>query len=340
MEALTRAADSVRVPIDDASGVAAARRAAAELATRLGFGDSDGGRATLLASEAASNVHKHAGRGALLLTAHSGSAAALEIVAVDAGPGFEADRAARDGYTTSGTMGAGLGAMRRMASRVDIYTQPGRGSVVRLVVAAGGERMQPPRIEFGAATLPHPGETHCGDSWAARIEGEQALFVVADGLGHGPEAQRASQAATASPPPPSHGAARVVHDAHGALRVTRGAAMAAAVVDLAARRVGYAGVGNIAGMLTSPGATRHLVSLPGIVGHHMRRVPSWEHALEPDALLVMHSDGLGTHWSLDDSPGLRDQHPSVIAAVLARDHARGRDDVAVLVAREARGARP
>jgi hypothetical protein len=49
----------------------------------------------------------------------------------------------------------------------------------------------------------------------------------------------------------------------------------------------------------------------------------------------MHSDGLSAHWSLDSYPGLRARHPALIAATLYRDLARERDDVTVLVAREA-----
>ncbi|SAK57010.1 hypothetical protein AWB76_02388 [Caballeronia temeraria] len=50
----------------------------------------------------------------------------------------------------------------------------------------------------------------------------------------------------------------------------------------------------------------------------------------------MHSDGLNTRWELSRYPGLSMRHPSLIAAVLYRDHARGDDDVTVLVARERR----
>ncbi len=46
----------------------------------------------------------------------------------------------------------------------------------------------------------------------------------------------------------------------------------------------------------------------------------------------MHSDGLGTHWDLDGYPGPAAQrHPALIAGVLYRDFARGRDDATVIV---------
>jgi len=57
-----------------------------------------------------------------------------------------------------------------------------------------------------------------------------------------------------------------------------------------------------------------------------------------DAMLIMHSDGIGTRWDLERYPGLPQRHPALIAAVLYRDHARGRDDAGIVVAQRQRGA--
>jgi hypothetical protein len=54
------------------------------------------------------------------------------------------------------------------------------------------------------------------------------------------------------------------------------------------------------------------------------------------ALLVLASDGISTHWSLDAYPGLRHRDPVLVASVLYRDFVRGRDDATVVVARERR----
>jgi anti-sigma regulatory factor (Ser/Thr protein kinase) len=324
---------TLRLEIVDASQVASVRRAASEAARHLGFDQADAGRAALLATEAASNIFKHAGRGQLLLRSHGGVSPLLELLAVDAGPGFDAARASEDGYSTSGTMGGGLGAMKRMSSEFDVYAQAGRGSVLRMAVRPTDAAATDERFTVGAVSLPHPGETVCGDGWAMRGDGMRALIVVVDGLGHGPEAHRAAQAATAALPRPDTPVQHVLESAHAALRATRGAAMAVAAVDLDAQRVSYAGVGNIAGLLSNPDSSKHMVSLAGIVGHNVRKVQPFDYPVSTESLLVMHSDGLGTHWSLNDYPGLRACHPSTIAAVLVRDHARGRDDVTVLVAR-------
>jgi hypothetical protein len=125
----------------------------------------------------------------------------------------------------------------------------------------------------------------------------------------------------------------MVEFAHGALRSTRGAALAVADLDLA-REVRYAGIGNIAGLVSTSHDTRHMVSHPGIVGHEVRKIQEFVYPWSQDSLLVMHSDGLATHWNLDQYPGLASRRPSLIAGVLYRDFTRGRDDVAVVVARK------
>jgi hypothetical protein len=124
-----------------------------------------------------------------------------------------------------------------------------------------------------------------------------------------------------------------VEACHQALRPTRGAALAVAVLDLAAGQVVFAGVGNIGVCVIDDGSRRQLVSHNGIVGHNMRKVQEFAIPCRPGALIVMASDGIGTQWDLAQYPGLITCEPAIIAAVLLRDHARGRDDATVLVQR-------
>jgi hypothetical protein len=165
------------------------------------------------------------------------------------------------------------------------------------------------------------------------------MLLVADGLGHGPQAHAAAREAVRLFQE-SHrsGPAAVLEDLHAGLRVTRGAAVGIAGIDLARSVVRYAGVGNIGGTILSRGTTRSLVSHNGITGHAARRIAEFSYPFPDGALLVLHSDGLSGHWSLDPYPGLTERHPALVAGVLYRDFRRGRDDVAVVVARAARDA--
>ncbi|MDF1505333.1 SpoIIE family protein phosphatase, partial [Roseisolibacter sp. H3M3-2] len=135
--------------------------------------------------------------------------------------------------------------------------------------------------------------------------------------------------------------AEAMQAALGALRVTRGAAVAIVALDRAAGRLRFAGVGNIAGSIVpaAEGArSQSVVSHNGIVGHQMRKVQEFDYAWPEGALLVLHSDGLATQWRLDERPGLARRDAALVAGVLYRDWTRGRDDVTVVVARHA--ARP
>jgi Stage II sporulation protein E (SpoIIE) len=132
---------------------------------------------------------------------------------------------------------------------------------------------------------------------------------------------------------PQLGPAALIEFANGALRSTRGAALAVADINLVGEVI-YAGIGNIIGVARASESTRHMVSHPGIVGHEVRKIQEFAYPWTQDSLLIMHSDGLTTHWNLDQYPGLDRRHPSLIAGVLYRDFTRGHDDVTVVVAKK------
>jgi hypothetical protein len=122
------------------------------------------------------------------------------------------------------------------------------------------------------------------------------------------------------------------------MRHTRGAAVAIAEVRPAEGELTFTGVGNIGGTLLDPEATRGLVSHAGIVGHECRKIQTFSYPWSKGSVLVLYSDGLQTRWTLDRYPALRLRDPALLAAVLYRDFARGRDDVTVVAAREAGAA--
>jgi anti-sigma regulatory factor (Ser/Thr protein kinase) len=319
------------VPIQEPTHVAQARRCAAELTDALGFDDVASGRVAIAITEAATNLIKHAGGGELFIgITGAGPLRGLQLVAMDRGHGIRSlDVSLRDGYSTAGTAGNGLGAIRRSATTFDVYTT-GEGTVLGATFFPA----ETPPLLLGAVSVPIPGETQNGDAWAAWIAGELTSIVVIDGLGHGPEAARAAAAGVeAFLRHAERSAEEVVGHVHAALRSTRGAAVALAEMDRRAGTLRYCGLGNISGLIVSPqGSTvQRLVSLSGIAGHIMRRVQQFTYPWPSGSMLVMHSDGIGTHWSLDKYPGLVARRPDVVAGVLYRDCRRGRDDATVVV---------
>jgi anti-sigma regulatory factor (Ser/Thr protein kinase) len=331
-------ASHLAVDVRDPSQVGEARRAAVKLSQELGFDEEAGGRVALVATELGTNLVRHAQGGRLLLAARGGppGVGSVEMLSLDEGPGM-ADLAAcrRDGYSTAGTPGTGLGAIERMSDEFSIASTPGRGTIAVARVFAQRLKEQSTGFRIGGLSACAPGETVCGDSFAVSTGGQQASVIVADGLGHGPGAAEASQAAVKVFDSAAAGSspAQVLERSHAALRITRGAAVAVAQLDAARGTLVFAGAGNIAGRIVSGVSDRSLLSQHGTVGLQMRRVQELHYEWPAHALLILHSDGIATRWTLNDTLGLLQSDPLVIAAWLLREHSRGRDDATAVVIR-------
>lgn len=314
-----------RFVIDDASKVGETRRAAQALAN-FEFTAEIAGKVAIVATELANNCIRHAGGGELLLQlVGTGENTVLELLAVDRGPGMhDVELCLRDGYSTGGTPGTGLGAVRRLAHQFDIYSRPGEGTVV---LARFGKIQA---FAFGAINIPMEGEIECGDAWHVEQGAEGTAVLVVDGLGHGAFAAEAARAAVeVFADMPFAAPLEVMTRANAAMSRTRGGAAACALMRDG--RVSYAGVGNISGNLVAAGASQGLVSHNGTLGLGQRRTQQFEYTHAPGAVLVMHSDGISARWDLKGRPDLLARHPAVIAGVIYRDHSRGRDDATVLV---------
>ena len=322
----------VSIPVTDVSQVGEVRRAVSRLAQTLAMSESRRGDAAIVATELATNLVRHARHGRVLLQviAH-GESAWLELLSVDDGPGMtDVQRCLKDGYSTVGTPGNGLGAVTRLSDGFDIHSTPGKGTVIMSRLAIG-----PPSssaFTIGAVSLPAPGEIVCGDAWHSVERDREIAVMIADGLGHGPDAAVAARLASdvfegeAFAP-----AEQFYRSAHRTMTGSRGAALARAVISPTGD-VQYSGIGNIAGSLVSFERSRGLASQNGTVGVQIRsHISTFAHVMPSPGVLLMHSDGITSRWSFDPYPGLLLRHPAVIAGVLTRDFLRGRDDATMLV---------
>ncbi len=325
--------------IADQSQPGHARRAGSELAARLGFDPTEAGRVELAVTELATNLLRHAGEGEVLLRPlEEAGSRGLEVLALDRGPGIpNVAESLRDGYSTGGTPGTGLGAVRRLSARFDIYSVTRQGTAV-LAQFWGGqipEARSGRRLDVGAVCLPRAGEAVSGDDWVAERSGAHDVIAVVDGLGHGPLAAEASCTATRLVSQHAGAGPRSsVTAVHAGLRSTRGGAVAVAAVDLGRNLVRFCGLGNVGAAVVAGDRIRRLVSHDGTAGHTAARIDEFTYPWWPGGLLILHSDGLASHWDLDRYPGLSRRHPSLVAGVLYRDFTRKRDDVTVVVARE------
>lgn len=180
--------------------------------------------------ELGTNIVKYAGGGKILLrTLRSSLRQAIEVLAVDEGPGIvDIEQALQDHFTTGGTLGLGLGSVKRLASEFELSCPPHGGTRVRALHWCGaqspqtGDRRTPapapvPPPSMTVATQEPVAETSrllrlstlernrpalhqqaSGDRLMVLDHGSLAFRIVLDGTGHGLEAHRiASEAAAA-----------------------------------------------------------------------------------------------------------------------------------------------
>jgi anti-sigma regulatory factor (Ser/Thr protein kinase) len=329
--------------VDDASHAGEARRLASALCRELGFDELRTARVALVTTELATNLLKHtAGTGGELVFSpmQEGGATALDILALDQGPGIvNISESLRDGQSATGSAGTGLGAIRRQSALFEVFSAPGHGTAVFSRLWRDAPPESAPVLAVGAVCLPVRGEQACGDAWAMKVGAGGTAFLLADGLGHGPDAAAAANLAVeVFQQSTARGPRELVQLIHDALHVTRGAAVAVAELELHAGVVRFAGVGNLSALIvsaTTTTTTQHMVSHHGTAGVEVRKIQEFVHPWPRDGVLVLHSDGLSPHWALADYPGLAGKHPALIAGVLYRDQHRLRDDGTVVVARAA-----
>ncbi len=325
--------DAWNVAVQDPSQVHVATAAATAAALPAGLDAKDTARCELLSTELATNLVKHAMGGRLLISVSPG---VVQLVAVDSGPGIgDVAASMTDGFTTTSSLGAGLGACRRGAAQFDLYSRRGEGTVVLVRIGPAAAEPTGP-VELGGVITPHPTETVIGDGYGLVWEKDKVTVGVVDGLGHGAGAAEARRAALeVLERRPTLDPVGLLREFDVRLRATRGAAASAAQLDGWSRGLAFAGLGNVSCRLFDEGGSQALVPLPGILGtggqHRSQRSVSagWRHP----AMLVMHTDGITSRWDLAAHPGAADHHPAITAALIWRDANRDNDDATVVVVR-------
>jgi anti-sigma regulatory factor (Ser/Thr protein kinase) len=319
---------TAQIPIDHYSAVHLAATRAREAAVHCGLTGALPDKAAAVASELASNLDKHATDG-IVYVQPLALDPGLEIIAVDRGPGMERlERCLADGFTTTGTLGTGLGAVKRVASAFVVRTQVPGGTVAAARITAADQA--PPAPGAGAVCLPADGEQECGDGCAVFDTDAGRTAVVVDGLGHGVEAARAARGALRT----FHGVCdqplpEIMNAFHRALRHTRGAAVG--LLRLRPGAAEFCGVGNVRlCVLSRDAAQRRLDGRPGVVGWNLPTPQVRSTPMTPDQVVVLHSDGIEARWSHAPSPFLLRLPAELLPAALAHRYRRSRDDASAL----------
>lgn len=292
----------------------------------------------LVTTELATNLLKHAKGGKLTLTQlENGGRVGLEIESRDSGPGIaDVEQALADRFSTVGTRGTGLGAVNRLMDELDISSERGCGTRIacRKWVRQYPSSIRPCPLTFGVATRPRQSGADNGDAFVVKQWAESALVGVIDGLGHGQFAHCAAQAARQYVE--SHfdlPLDQIFRGVGRACRATRGVVMALARFDWGRGQMAFASVGNIEARVFPSSELFHFAIRRGVIGLNAPSPVVTEHPWPTGNVLVLHSDGLRTHWSWKDFPGVAEQPAQSLALEFLRYLAKEEDDATVMVVR-------
>lgn len=314
------------VRAEDSSAVSSVRRQAVALAEAAGFDIGRTGQTAVAVSEAVSNLVKYAVAGTVMVRPHPEAPATVELIALDEGPGMaDVARALRDGYSTSGTLGIGMGAIARIATGYDVHSLPGKGTVLAMHFTADGTTGPPLRASGLTRSL--GGSLTCGDGFAIAQAGSATTVLLCGGRGH----DAAHAAVDLFPEVRDQEPLTILDHLHHGLSRTGGGAVA--VARISPGGVSYAGLGDVSAWITHANGRQALASVPGLAGHQGRRLRQYEYDLPSHATVVLHSDGLTDRWDPAGIPGLFSRIPAVVAAGLLREAGSRSDDACVVTAR-------
>jgi len=325
--------------IDDRSYVSFVKREIHNLVVGKGFSAFKSGEIDIVVSELTSNLIKYAGSGELLYrVSNDDNGIFFEIFCIDGGKGINnINRMMQDGQSSSNTLGQGLGAINRLSDVFQVYTLVNWGTVqyskIYQTPQATGVSGRQKNYDIGTLQVCAPGEQVCGDGYFVKKTDTGLHFFVGDGLGHGIKANEAvGEALQLFRESKEQDPVALLRQMHEYVKKTRGLVATVAFLDLTRRHWQICGIGNISTRIYNGLEVKNYTAYNGIIGHNIPRTINASFIpFDQNQTIVMMSDGIRTRWNLSDLPSLLKYTPSVIAASIYKDNARGNDDMTVLV---------
>lgn len=336
--------------INKKSDIGLCRRKAVGLAKQLGFNDVNSGEIAIIITELATNVLKHGGgNGKFLINKidNDESNQGIEIWCCDSGLGFEDfDKASKDGYSDTESLGIGIGSIRRFSDEFDL--NPETPETIKNFINENENifnncirsRKWVPKskwiqknknIIIGAASRPIPTELLNGDDYIiTHLSSTEILIAIIDGLGHGKHANIAADLATEQillkRDQPID---LIMQHTHNVLKGTRGAVAGICKIDTDKKKLLFTGIGNIEGQVINTVSTKSLISFGGIVGHNIRTPRVFEFDFKEGYNLCMYSDGIVSSWKDEEIDWT--EHPQINAEKILNKKSRNSDDATIII---------
>jgi anti-sigma regulatory factor (Ser/Thr protein kinase) len=329
--------------VEERSFVAYLKREIHNLAGFAKFTEKQRHEIDIVVSELSSNLIKHVGGGELLyrISTQNENASVFEVIAIDNGPGMaDVARMMKDGVSTVGTLGHGLGAIERLSTVSQLYSIPGWGTIHYSMIGHNAKneykfRKESVLLNVVAVCVNKPRETACGDGYSVKETSEETQIFFGDGLGHGEHAKEAVDvAASIFLECKSSDPVEIIREIHEHVRRTRGLVATVAVFDKKLNEWRVAGVGNILSRMYTGIQSRNYMSYNGTVGLNLpSSMSTSRYPIEKNQQLIMCTDGIKTRWDLNKYNTIFKYDPVILASAVYKDFSRGNDDASVLIAK-------
>jgi len=329
------------IHISNSSEIVSAKRIVKTMALSLGFGEKASEEIVLAVSELGANLVKHAYKGTLTVSPLcTDGQVGIKIESHDTGPGIpDIDQVVADGYSTTGSLGCGLGTVNRLMDEFDITSNVGKNSGTYIVCTRWLHRVKPSMkvcpLEVGAVTRPHLQMSINGDAYIIKKWDESIMAGVIDGLGHGQFAHRASEKArqyleTHCEQPLEE----LFRGVERSCLATRGVVMALARFDWSVGKLTFASLGNIEARVFGGSNPMNFIFRRGIIGMKTVKPVVTEHTWETGWIMALFSDGIRSHWRWEDFPDILKEPAQHIAQAMLHSLARDNDDATIIIVKE------
>ena len=310
------------------------------MAKDTGFSNKKLADLDIVVSEITSNLHKHAVGGEILVGLFEEKENQyIELISIDNGPGMrEPYKMIEDGLSSANTMGIGLGSIKRLSDQFDLYSMKDWGTIILTRIynkSVEQGLLLNSKVTVRPLVVTMPGQIKSGDGTYYTITPQHFKLLVADGLGHGQDANIAvAEAVKAFKLCGGYSPSEILKYIHEAIRKTRGIVCAVVVFDFERNIWKMAGVGNINTRMSNFLRTKNQMSYNGTIGHNMLDgISDQEVTLEDYNQVTLCSDGINPRWDTSKFIGIGRCDPSIQAAAIYKDFAGKTDDMSVVIAK-------
>jgi anti-sigma regulatory factor (Ser/Thr protein kinase) len=286
---------------------------------------------SVIMGELGENILKHSGRGKITIVYDDSDQPFIEAISENIR--LLPEHAKKDGISTKGSLGIGLGIVHRLSDGV-YYEQDGDILRIRSIKYCSNS---PTRSEVVVLSYPFMSEEKSNGDAYLIFKNKSDLLCVIDALGHGKDAYRSAVAVQDFIRKNYKNALNgLIHEIHHFIRDShelRGVMISFIRIDYEMEKLFYCGLGDVMVKIFLPYSAETWYPIPkdGIVGDHYSYLKIQEFEVQRGMIIAMFTDGVSAKLSIAQSQRL--EKPVSLVNDLMKRYGKPHDDRTLLLAK-------